>query len=453
MKPSPTTSLYTGSSSISPSANDASFKSTFPPVSRMRWVLGSVIVLSFVLILNLLTTIATAASCLYYPQCTEYTYDACGTCERALYATACNGGCDRSNHGICESYVDCTLEDTRTIQADCNPGYVQDEYCSPSACEWVVTRDCYLDPAGDPDGDGVPNSADDCPALYAGSGTCNGCPNEQCYGCLSSGTTCPANGARGCFPDDTQCADFTCQNNCIGNNWCVYSGAATCDTTSQACLCPNPSCSYSTACNLDDDFDGIPDANDNCPNTATGAGVDTYGCSCAQKTCNDNKDCTVDTCSSSTATCIFTPKSPGTSCTITGGGAGQCDAAGTCVQSVTCTAIPGCRTTQPSYSHSVTGTCTQGTCYACDSGYTWNATSGACEAPSCHVCALGQRKCASAGTSYYTCTTNTQGCRVWTTTTTTCGTADCTSYTCTPGATFRGSCAAAPKRGPAPAVG
>lgn len=411
---------------------------------------GEAAILLVILVALLATSSVVTAECLYYPQCTEYNYDVCGTCQRARYATACNGYCDYTSWQTCQSYLpsDCNqLGDMRTI-ACATAGQVKDQTCSQTTCDWVDTSVCYLDPDGDPDGDGVPTNADDCPTTYAGSDTCNGCPNPVCDGCLTWPSACPQSGPRLCtLPDDTQCSDYTCQNGCVGNNWCIYSGGAVCSAIYGSCTCPSPSCTYSTSCDLDDDNDGVPDANDMCPNTVLGQAVDFSGCSCAQKICDDNKECTTDTCSA--AQCVYTPKTTGTICNYLGDGTpndGLCDASGTCVQSASCTATPGCRTAQPSYSHTVTGTCTAGqTCYACDSGYTWNPTTGACEAPSCHVCETGQRKCASAGTSYYTCATNAQGCRVWTTTTANCDTADCTSYTCTPGTAFTGSCTATPK--------
>lgn len=425
----------------------------------MRWVLGGVIVLSFVLILSLLTTLATA-SCMYYPTCTQYNYDVCGTCQRAPYQTACNGGCNLTAWEACEEFGSCAAGDVQTITTDCDVGYIKMQYCDDNTCEWVTTQDCYLDPAGDADGDGVPNSADDCPELYAGSGTCNGCPNEDCSGtCLALETTCPPSDERSCVVNaqaNQNCAGFSCPSSgCVGDNYCTYTGAPFCKASTGQCACPAASCVYSATCDLDDDNDGVADTNDLCPNTVAGQAVDFSGCSCAQKTCNDNKECTTDTCNA--AQCVYTPRATGTLCNYLGDGTpsdGLCDASGTCVQSATCTASPGCRTTQPPLTSIVTGTCASGqTCYACNSGYTWNPSTNACEPAACvHQCETAQRKCASQGTSYYTCTTNAQGCRVWTTTTTSCDTADCTSYTCTPGTTFTGGCSAR-SGGPAPAVG
>jgi parallel beta-helix repeat protein len=58
----------------------------------------------------------------------------------------------------------------------------------------------------------------------------------------------------------------------------------------------------------DTDGDGVINASDACPLTALGAKVDTYGCSCSQKICDDQDAATIDGCSEvMTPTCVYTP--------------------------------------------------------------------------------------------------------------------------------------------------
>lgn len=65
----------------------------------------------------------------------------------------------------------------------------------------------------------------------------------------------------------------------------------------------------------DTDGDGILDSIDSCPNTPLGASVDSTGCACGEPnhvTCDDNEDCTDDSCNPSTAQCVHTNRSSGT---------------------------------------------------------------------------------------------------------------------------------------------
>lgn len=53
----------------------------------------------------------------------------------------------------------------------------------------------------------------------------------------------------------------------------------------------------------DSDGDGVPDGADHCPSTPQSEAVDTLGCSCSQKTCDDTDRCTLDSCNLQTAQC------------------------------------------------------------------------------------------------------------------------------------------------------
>jgi hypothetical protein len=57
-------------------------------------------------------------------------------------------------------------------------------------------------------------------------------------------------------------------------------------------------------CNGDIDCDGVPDSSDQCPNTPRGEPVDSDGCSCSQKTCDDGNPCNgLETCDVATGQC------------------------------------------------------------------------------------------------------------------------------------------------------
>ncbi|MFZ1687114.1 MAG: T9SS type A sorting domain-containing protein, partial [Flavobacteriales bacterium] len=55
----------------------------------------------------------------------------------------------------------------------------------------------------------------------------------------------------------------------------------------------------------DADLDGVCDASDTCPGTASGAGVNASGCSCAQVTVSDGNPCTLDVCTNGNVTHTF----------------------------------------------------------------------------------------------------------------------------------------------------
>lgn len=59
---------------------------------------------------------------------------------------------------------------------------------------------------------------------------------------------------------------------------------------------------------------------------------------CETANCDDGNECTTDTCDPDAEACVNTPDT-GAACTLTGGGAGVCDATGTCVEPSFC--VPG----------------------------------------------------------------------------------------------------------------
>ncbi len=307
--------------------------------------------------------------CDYSPTCTTWNYGDCGECERAMYDTACYGGCNLSSWSDCDYYGLCPVGNTRTTGSGCPSGHIKNQECTATACDWEDTSGCYLDPSGDYDGDGVSNSQDDCAFVYAPPPThCNGCPNPTCAGCLTWPAACPASGGRLCTEgDDSQCTGYQCVDGCVGNNRCSFDGDPYCDASTGNCACPSQTCTYDPLCDLDDDNDGVPDVSDQCPNTPIGEPVDFDGCSCSQLTCDDLKECTADSCE--TAQCVFTNLPVGTVCN-----SGVCDGQGTCSAVTWCAATPGCMATHPAGSHVVTGDCTnpEETCYACNPDTTWN---------------------------------------------------------------------------------
>jgi hypothetical protein len=264
----------------------------------------------------------------------------------------------------------------------------------------------------------VSNTLDDCPSTYAPAPVhCNGCPNPTCDGCFSVDMSfCPVSDERHCFADDAQCTAHQCIDGCVGVTWCSYNEAPFCDVSYATCKCPAASCTYSAVCDQDDDNDGVVDVSDDCPNTPALTAVDSDGCSCVQKgcvaggscpggsTCDDNNDCTSDTCGAASAACLNENVVLGTSCDS---GAGQCDGQGKCEAVTWCSATPGCLATQPVGGYLVAGECVApgDDCYACTAGTTWDGqecVSDACSPP----CTPGDTRCD--GALVMTCQSN--GC-------------------------------------------
>lgn len=141
----------------------------------------------------------------------------------------------------------------------------------------------------DSDKDGVPNSQD------------TACPDSKRNIVDSSGCAC----------NEKICTDGVCEE---------YDFRATCmkDTDSDGvgdlvdnCINihnPHPQTDTNNdgigdAC--DSDGDGVLNINDKCDETFINKLVDKNGCSCSQKTCNDDNQCTNDKCDDTTAECIF----------------------------------------------------------------------------------------------------------------------------------------------------
>jgi len=123
----------------------------------------------------------------------------------------------------------------------------------------------------DDDGDGVPDGKDECDS-WKGTGDSKGAVDT--FGC--------------------DC-DQKSSNDCKGE-WC-------CNVTEglEKCVVYD----FSARCTGDLDGDGIYDIFDKCGNTKEGAVVDSSGCSCLQKRCDDDNLCTDNYCNSTNADCYF----------------------------------------------------------------------------------------------------------------------------------------------------
>ncbi len=113
----------------------------------------------------------------------------------------------------------------------------------------------------DDDTDGIPNTEDRCADSEGFVGT---------YGCSCSQKACSDD--EWCCKADEICIEHDFQARCVG----------------------------------DDDGDDIYDLFDKCSRTPIGELVDTHGCGCSQKTCNDFNLCTDDSCGGENIECIFT---------------------------------------------------------------------------------------------------------------------------------------------------
>jgi hypothetical protein len=169
----------------------------------------------------------------------------------------------------------------------------------------------------------------------------NKCTDDSCNpatGCVYTPIVCndnskctddSCNPATGCVytpivcNDNSKCTDDSC-NTATG---CVYTPIV-CNDNSK---CTDDSCNTATGCVFTPIVcnDNDPCTDDTC-NAAT-------GCVYTPKVCNDNNTCTTDACVN--GSCVYTPVTNGTACTVNG-------QSGTC-QSGTCAPISTC----PSYAH------------------------------------------------------------------------------------------------------
>jgi len=124
------------------------------------------------------------------------------------------------------------------------------------------------------------------------------CAQEECDICdddgdeiLNADDSCPGSGTIVVDPSGCSCTQKTSAE-CSGD-WC-------CDVD-EVC----DAYTFRARCLKDLDSDGVYDIDDSCVNTPSGEIVDSYGCSCSQKTCDDNNPCTDDTCDDAVS-CVFT---------------------------------------------------------------------------------------------------------------------------------------------------
>lgn len=85
---------------------------------------------------------------------------------------------------------------------------------------------------------------------------------------------------------------------------CQQKTAQTCPSGAPYCCKKCIQYESSARCVTDTDSDGIYDLFDKCPSTSAGP-VDKSGCACAQKQCDDNNPCTDNFCNSTTIQCYF----------------------------------------------------------------------------------------------------------------------------------------------------
>ncbi len=173
----------------------------------------------------------------------------------------------------------------------------------------------------DSDGDGVVDELDNCSDTTSGA-------IVDLDGCSCAQKTCDDQNPctdDACDPetaeciytiDDTNtcgelrdCPEDHCDTNPPYENWLDYTNDGHDYCSDGLCItynCTLKTSIYNETCDPDDDNDGVPDESDNCSNTLEGAIVDPSGCSCAQKTCDDQNPCTDNACDPETAECIYT---------------------------------------------------------------------------------------------------------------------------------------------------
>ena len=186
----------------------------------------------------------------------------------------CAGGSDPCNPG-CPNWDPCACDPW-----SCNPCNPASPYYDPCLCP----GDCNCPancPPPDSDGDGIIDDLDQCPVL-AGDPSCNGCPTSYCNPCDPTGPAydpCQCPGDCACpgacdldgdgVPDSIdQCPNEYGDPTCNGCPWWV------CDPCQGDPCCGNPCCwnPWDCSCNpsqpdCDLDGDGVLNINDNCPST------------------------------------------------------------------------------------------------------------------------------------------------------------------------------------------
>ncbi|MBL7952653.1 MAG: T9SS type A sorting domain-containing protein, partial [Flavobacteriales bacterium] len=219
--------------------------------------------------------------------------------------------------------------------------------CSDASAQVVVSESTSTTWFADTDGDGygepgnstqscsqpqgfVDNNNDACPGTANGAGVnAQGCSCAQVT--VDDGNPCTLDACtNGVVTHTPQDADV--DGVCDANDACP--GTATgAGVNAQGCSCAQVTVDDGNPCTLDActngvvthtpqdaDVDGVCDANDGCPGTATGAGVNAQGCSCAQVTVDDGNPCTLDACTNGIVSHTFQD----------GDGDGVCDANDPC---------------------------------------------------------------------------------------------------------------------------
>lgn len=120
----------------------------------------------------------------------------------------------------------------------------------------------------DDDGDGVPDSEDKCDSLQ---GTTDSVKAVDTFGCDCDQKLDDYCAGGWCCEDDEVCMEYDFRARCMG----------------------------------DSDGDDVYDVYDRCSDTSDGESVDSLGCACYQKTCDDDNLCTDNYCDDGTAECSF----------------------------------------------------------------------------------------------------------------------------------------------------